>query len=217
MLQKLMKLKVVMLSLAVMSLATTSCMNLLGGESANYESIPPLEQLDFGGIVTASNYDYWELRLQLGGASEYNFIGAGGDQTRDQLSAEVITALENATAETGFDVECMPAYCYKYIVSVRNGQIQVWNTTDALQQFLGQIDSAQEAALLAMAFGYYWDLNEGVNGIRETDSGYELVVLKLVKFCVPVRTDKFELLVLNNGELVVQNSEVWSKLDGACI
>jgi hypothetical protein len=183
-----------------------------------FDAIPNFEQLDLGALQTEGSYDYWEIRTAFEGFA-YQVIGTGGTLSKEDLDPEVIEALDTLAVEIGFGLGCLPGYCYTYVVSVRDGSvIEVRSTTDALAAFLAPIDVWEEAAFLAYAHGYYWAaFDKELGAIRRTEDGYDMVALKTVEFCDPVRTDRFLLHIDVSGLLTEVASEVWRSDEGVCI
>ena len=96
--------------------------------------------------------------------------------------------------------------------------MEPWTTPERLSSSLAPLETEADAALLAKAHGYYWigdDVETGA--IRAATGGYELVVLRLVLTCDPVRVDRIRLQVVESGEPSVRDSEVWQENRGACI
>lgn len=183
----------------------------------DFSLLPPFEVLDYASITPAGDHDYWELRSSFEGQG-YEVLGSGGSKSKAELDPDVLEAFETAHSEAGFDVDCLPGFCYKYVASVKGAAVELWANPERLAAFLAPLDSEEEAILFTKAHGYYWvggDVETGA--IRAVSDGYELVVLKLVESCDPVRIDRFRLYVSEAGSLSVKASEVWDEDFGACI
>jgi hypothetical protein len=183
----------------------------------DFSALPAFEELDYSGVTPGGDYDYWELRFSFE-AQGYQVLGSGGSKSKVELEPDVLEAFEAAHPQAGFDVDCLPGYCYKYVASVDGASVELWASPERLSSFLAPLDSEADAILFAKANGYYWvgdDVETGA--IRAVSDGYELVVLRLVESCAPVRTDRFRLYVSRVGGLSVKASEVWSEDLGACI
>lgn len=183
----------------------------------DFSALPAFEDLDYAGVTPARDYDYWELRLSFEGQG-FQVLGSGGSKSKAELDPDVLEALEAAHPQDGFDVDCLPGFCYKYVASVDGASVELWTSPERLSGFLTPLDSEADAILFTKAHGYYWigdDVETGA--IRAGSDGYELVVLKLVESCAPVRIDRFRLHVSEVGGLSVEASEVWESDLGACI
>jgi hypothetical protein len=113
---------------------------------------------------------------------------------------------------------CMPESCAGYLVYQRGDEVGSVGTVEALRAWLGKIDTATEAVLLA------WAENHRLGGcaalvkerMRSVDDGYLLVTEKLTKSCNPIETTRFVLNVGRDGAIRTEESEVISRKDG-CI
>ncbi len=71
--------------------------------------------------------------------------------------------------------------------------------------------------LLAAAEGFDWSGEVETGAIRPVEGGYEMVALRLVETCDPIRTDRFLLAVQAGGAIEELGSEVWEEEPGVCI
>ncbi|UCF21292.1 MAG: hypothetical protein JSU87_07905 [Gemmatimonadota bacterium] len=185
----------------------------------DFDPIPPLSDLDLTAVNPALPCEYWELREGFGGPpdpdSRDRVIGRSG--SRQELDLEVVAALDTLHLQHGVGNRCLPGYCFLYIASVRESEIEVWSSAAAWAVFFGVIDRPEEAVLLAAAHDYYWGGAKETGAIKAVADGYELVVLKTVRFCDSVQVDRFVLHVSASGAVTVKDSEVWSKEGGVCI
>ncbi len=143
--------------------------------------LPVMTEIDSGAVSLnlrpAPEYDYWELRG--GPMVNDKVLAQGGSVTKDLLPpplAAQITAI--APTEKGFGRECPPAWCFKYIVTVSSNKVGKVLDPGALRAFLGEIDTRDEATLLAEASGYHWGTSKEQAAIKEVADGYDLVVLR---------------------------------------
>lgn len=101
--------------------------------------------------------DFWEIRIA--GENGYHTIGMGGDKAFSELPAATAEAVQSLELMEGAPIFCGdgPRFaCYVYIISVSGDAIEVVSSADELVRFLGTIDTAAEAALVAMANNYYF-------------------------------------------------------------
>jgi len=180
-----------------------------------FDEIPALEMLDYSNVEPARSYDVWELRESFEGVTQ-EVIGAGGTTGRGGLDPAVLAEFESIGATFGFGNYCLPGSCSRFIVSVRGDLIEVWRNAAEVRSFLGPIDTREDAILLALAHGYTWGDVKETAAIREVGTTYELVVVRMVKFCAPVETDRYLLQVRADGRLTELKSEIWAQSD-ACI
>lgn len=198
------------------TLFLAACSSSLDVDTDDLARLPDLEHLNYSSIRPAQNHRYWELREAWGSSAAPRVIGSGGQVPRSQLDSAAITALHNARPASGFAIGCLPAYCYKYVVAI-NGTLQTYASAQQLLQFLGTIDSMEEAALVAHSRSLYWSAADPATGFQEVGSGWEIVGLALVKDCAPVQTDRVHILVRRDGVVRELGREVHSKLENACV
>lgn len=203
--------------LAVVMLSANMCTTFPVVDLSAFQTIPLLENLDFSGVRPGASYDYWELRFAMGGEDTYQVVGTGGRTNLTQIPTQIVRSFQSMRSTSGFDVECLPGYCFKYIASLMGNQAEIWNTAEDLVQFLGEIDSYEDAILVAAADGYNWEgIIEG-GAIRRVPEGYQLIAQRLVNDCDPVQTNRFLFNVTRSGSISILGSEIWTKMDGACI
>lgn len=208
------------LSLIILSIVLSSCANEITNlDLSNFSQMPTIKELDYKQIQPNQTYDYWELRqAETGKALE--ILGSGGNKTKAQLSSSVKTTLDSTTTDTGFNIGCQGqgGFCFKYLVTVRDGQVQVLNNATTITNFLGTIDSLPEAALLASSHGYVWDGNSVATGSYIENGGvYTLIVLRLVNLCLPVQLDRFQISINKNADISVITSSGWESFANNCI
>jgi hypothetical protein len=213
--------KTLFLAMALGAAAVTPACNddMLDVDIENFDRLPDFDRLDYRNINPPQTYQYWELRYTFGRGSGYDVtLGSGGTRQRSELDPATLTALQNSTPNSGFSNGCLPAHCYTFILAVdAGGTVRVINTRDALIEFLGLIDTMEEAALIVTSYNMYWSLDNPDTGVREVGVGWEFLALELVKACTPVQTDRVHVLVRSNGSLRELGREVHSKLENACV
>ncbi|MDT0644956.1 hypothetical protein RM553_19140, partial [Zunongwangia sp. F363] len=165
-------------------------------ESSFYESITPEDPVDYFQIVTYLD--------------EIIFSFSQGELCADaEDMANCINEFENLIAEDGFVTSCLPAGCYTFIREQTEGIKELVTTDEELLEFLGSIDSKGDALLWALANDYYWSANDMENGaIKEACNGYELIVSKIVSYCVPLQIDRFHLKITPSGQIIILNQEM---------
>ncbi len=183
-----------------------------------FEIIPVFEELDLAAVTPAEPATYWELRFASPGGST-EVIGSVGEKCADAADTAACTSeFDQLSTDAGFGTGCLPGYCSNYVVVNRGDTNTVIDTQQELIDFLGPIDAAAEAALVARASGYWWDSSQrSTADVRAVDDGFELLVLGLVSDCVPVRDDRFLLHIATDGAVTVQRQQIYSAVCGACI
>jgi hypothetical protein len=190
------------------------CSGLIDPEQ--YQPLPSFELLDFDLVQPSAPFLLWELR-EGGIGGPHRVVAGGGTGSRSAIPAGTLAEFDGTRSQAGFDVGCLPGYCYKYLVTLQGNTILVWETVESLIQFLGTINNSVEAAMVAQASGYYWDGAPGTGLIRDVLNGHELVVLRAVKFCAPVQTDRVVVVVSAAGLLRVLRREIWERDSEMCV
>jgi hypothetical protein len=187
-------------------------------DMARFERISELDSLDFGQVEPSSAFDYWELRFSWGHAEQPDrVIGAGGVFSRSELSPEVRAAVDALAPPVGFAIGCLPGLCFMFVAAVEGDQVMSFTTTSTLRDFLGEVGSPVEAALLVRAHGFWWEGGAEHLGYRSINGGWEFVVTQLVRDCTPVQTDRVLLRVTRAGEVRELGREVWHRDERACV
>ncbi len=184
-------------------------------DGEDFQQLPALDELDFNQVEPAEAYTYWEFRQDFG-HRDFEVIATGGSEERMDLPPEVVAALDALPfVGSGFHNYCLPGLCGHYFTSVRDSEVRAWSFRDEVVEFLGPVDNAVEAALVVGAHGYYWRTPD--TGIRIVGDGYEALAFKMVRFCDPIRVDRYRLTVTREGLVTVVGSEVYSEKGGVCI
>ena len=137
-----------------------------------------VENLDNAHIQPDRAPDFWEIRIA--GENGYQTIGMGGSIAFSDLPAATAEAVQSLESMEGAPIFCGdgPRFaCYVYIISVTGDTIEVVSSAEELVRFLGTIDTAAEAALVAMANNYYF--SDG--WIRQDGEVYTVLATALEK------------------------------------
>ncbi len=183
---------------------------------AEFTALPAPAELDASAVEPAVQTELWELRRSDFGEIQEVLV-AGGSTGRDGVDPATLAAFDALSPRIGFGILCLPGDCFYFLASVRGGTVEAWTTAEEVRAFLGPIDAPEEAALVALAEGYFWRDELESGAIRERDGGWDVVALRMVSSCDPVRTDQYLLRISGGGELVVRDSRVWESVSGACI
>jgi hypothetical protein len=191
---------------------------------ATFTPLVELEALDVVDDVSlADAATYWELRrASPSGEDFYTVVVSAGDKCAEASDVAVCSQeFDDMTAATGFGPSCLPGDCFQYIVVNRGNTNEIVSSREELVEFLGNIDTPSEAALVAYSHGYVWDASSepagAGGGVRATAGGYELLVTELVEDCDPIVTDRVQLTVSAEGEATPERRQVYSVGCGACI
>lgn len=199
--------------IAIAAAIITGCGDFVSIDT--FEEIPPLAQLEFSTVQPAGPYDYWELRESIP-SSTHTTIASGGTLRRDDIAPDLRITFDATTAVAGFGPFCPPGDCFRYFTTLLGDTVTTWADAQQVAALLGTINNTVEAALLALAHGYHWGPTKEQGAIRPVADGYELVVLKTLSPCSPVRIDRFLLRIAGSGQITILRSEVW-RTEPGCI
>ena len=182
---------------------------------ATFDQIGSLRAIDFSAISPIEDYQYWEIRY-VEGLDNYTIIAKGGTERFEDLDSALKTEILLADSLDGFHWNCLPTtvLCFKYIVSVRNNMIEIWDSEQKLGDFLGPLDTREDVLLWLMAKSFFWydDLENGA--IKETGTGYEAIVHSFSLTC-PANILRLWLWTSRGGKIGVIAHEIAHET-GAC-
>jgi len=208
------------LPILIVAMLLFSCSDDDDGIKVNLDDFEAItEDFPFNDLHPATNFDYFELIRAIVNSpeapnNEYILSSSG-----ELCSAETCkTNFEQMTADRGFGPDCLPGSCFNYIKAQKNDQFSIINSKEGLKDFLGTIDTAGDALLWVRTNGYYWDLSDIANGaIKETEDGFELIMLQTVKYCTPLQTNRFHLKIDYDGTISILAEEVAEFDKNACV
>lgn len=173
-----------------------------------FEEIP---ELDFSAISIAGDAGYWELRDALIlYQSDFTVIGKNGSLCHEAADPNRCNSDFLALSpDTGFTPHGHPLGSVYYIAANKGDDNWVIVTLEEAKQFIGELESEQEAALWALVNGYHWT-SEKVNGaIRKVAEGFELIVIQTVRWCDPIQVNRFHILITADGTVEQLGQEVF--------
>ncbi len=87
-----------------------------------FTQIPTMRAIDAGAVSLdlhpSAEYDYWELRGVDNGA--LSVLAQGGNRKLEELSPDLRATIEKSKTghgEGGFGRGCLPAWCFKYVLT----------------------------------------------------------------------------------------------------
>jgi len=178
------------------------------------------EALDLSQVSPEFPVAYVELRKQSSDSSttEFTLVSAFGSKCADApepLECESQFAELSGNDIDGFHWTNHPNDMFHYLATTQNGLASAVGRGSDMREFLGTIDNATEALLLAGANDYFWSETEPSEGaIRAVDGGYELIVTQ-TNLC-PIETTGFLLRVSSAGDITIQDSWIVRPDNGFC-
>jgi hypothetical protein len=209
------------------SLASPLVLAGCGGADLTGYSAPACEEgfLAVSGLSPAVPPDFVELRsisFDLGGGAPFGEVRRGSSGTAcatasDRAACE--QALSNLSSRTGFRSSCQELCSAYYLATTRGDEVTAHTTLEALKGFLGPIDTAQEAALLAFASNYDLSCSDLARGAtRANDQGGFNIIGTRGHTCGPdTKLTQYVLEVSASGEVKEVGSHVLERGNPNCV
>jgi hypothetical protein len=201
-------------------LAGFGTVSACGPDLSTFSVAPSVETLALANIRATKSWDFLALRLQNGPMDTgtppvWNATDEGCRP--DHAPSPCADALTNRTVDGGFHLKgCDPNACYFHLVRIKGGEVEMYTSREALVAFFGEIDTPEEALLLAFADGYNWsgfDIRSGA--YKSVLDGYEIIAGRSESVC-PSTYSRNHLLVQRDGSIVVIGSQT-SGPSGYCV
>ena len=182
---------------------------------------PITERYPFHDLDPAVATNYWQLNYVLAN---------GGDDNEEEIIIQKGVLCDNAEnsmckdefkelqPEFGFAPSCLPGLCYLYLKYQADNQNYLVASKAELLEFLGTINTKEEALLWTRANGYYFQVdNIEAGAVKTTKTNFELIVLKTVSYCTPVQSNRYHLKIKPNGDIEILKEEVFSRDENSCV
>lgn len=155
-----------------------------------------------------TDYDYlaaWSMGF---------FVGEG--MITDEVGTPCETATDGPACEAALAESRMISG--QHLATSTGDAVTRYQTVAELRTFIGDVNTSQEAVLVAWHAGYNVGCDEISRGaVRELEDGWEVVGTKLTADCDPVETTTYLLHVSPAAEITVLHSEVTSSTSGVCV
>lgn len=116
----------------------------------------------------------------------------------------------------GFFSECMPGYCYSYIVYIDNKGLHYVTNEKTLLSFIRTIDNISEAILVAKTQGLWIDQeNEKGGSYKKTKTGYKMNLLKY-NGC-PETYESIFFTIDFDGQFNLKSNGIYKKTDNCIV
>ncbi|OJH39594.1 ferritin-like domain-containing protein [Cystobacter ferrugineus] len=129
------------------------------------------------------------------------------------------SALDALTTEKGFLRSCGNDACTNYFLATTRGDdVAAIDTLDGLRSFLGTIDTAQEAALLAFAQGYNLSCNNLARGAvrADADGGFHVITTQGHSCGAGSNVTRHILSVSPSGDVKEESSAIIERGNPGC-
>ncbi len=155
-----------------------------------------------------TNYDYLA-------AWSYGFFVGEGFLT-DEVGTRCETATDRPACEAALDESSMVPG--NHLVTSDGDAVTRYGTPAEISTFLGDVNTAQEAVLVAWHAGYNVSCSDiSAGAVRELADGWEVVGTQMTADCDPIETTTYLLHVSPGAEITVLHSEVTSSTPGVCV
>jgi len=172
------------------------------------------DEYPYEAVMAANDPEYWELNY----VNTEAVFSSGTLCTDVEDSDQCISDFEAMSSTTGFGAGCPPSYCYYFIRSQKGGSTSIASTPAAVRLFLGEIDSQADAILLAISEGYVFSTTQKeIGAVKQTATGYQVLMTKLVSACSPVQVNRFLLNIRYDGTVEILDEEIYSLDKNMCI
>ena len=173
----------------------------------------------FESLAPAKPYDFYEFRNGDCVDKEYfriiHTVGTACPSTTGDCTEDLNTLVSEVQ---GYSIGCLPGCCADYVVAREGNDFFLFDTLEEFQSFLGTIDSESDALNLIEAMGYFYRYDDvGASGIKTTSSGYQIIALRTVKYCLPVQTDQFLLDISFEGVVTIIEQRTFNVSEGVCV
>lgn len=194
-----------------------------GGVSLEGYSPPTCDDgsLSVRGLSPATQTDFVEMRLLADlhtTPRQQTLVSSGTPCETATQPAACNAELEALSSEEGFRSRCEPdCYAY-YLVTTRGDAVEAHTSQAALQAFLGDIDTSQEALLQVFAGGYNLSCTELEKGAvkANADGTFNVVATKGFACGEGSNLTQYLLEVTPSGEVRVKRTHILERGTKGC-
>ena len=168
---------------------------------SNFNPIPP-DSVLYNNLSPDQDVDYYSIRVAMNSDSS-DILFQKGVKCDTAWSDSVCTAKVDKIPGEGFQYRSED---YWHYMVVRNSEkVHLYYTPRGVREFLGNINTREEAIFLAFAEDYRFDAQGDIEtkGVRTIDNGYQVIATKMISRCNPTRIDRFLLEIRTNGRLLI--------------
>lgn len=209
------------------SIAATGALPGCGGTGLPSSSLfeapecTPSQNISVKGLMPGSPIDYVEMRRTSLDGSTSSVVSSAGTKCATATDMTACNdSLMSLTSMDGFHTGCLPGNCSNYLATTSGDTVAKVVSFAELKTFLSNIDTPQEAVLLAYASDYSvscGDRDRGGVRVSPSGDGYEVLATRMTRDCDPVEVTGFQLHVSKSGTVSVLSSTVISSQKGVCV
>lgn len=158
---------------------------------------------------------YWELRRYSAAAPSFTVLASDAEGEKCSQSSDPVPCRkvfnELTPVSEGFGQDGGPEQYETHLAINRGDSNAILSSRQGLVVFLGEIDTPDEAALIAHADGF------ASQSVREAEDGYELLVTEYTQYCAPILVERVLLFVARDGSTTERRRQNASVDCAGCI
>lgn len=153
-----------------------------------------------------------------GGMSDMEVSSSGTACATASDAAACESALSGLTSQSGFASTCSDICIAYYLATTRGDEVAAFTSLQALEGFLGTIDTPQEAALLAFARGYNLSCTELDRGAvrANVEGGFNVIATKGFACGANTAVTRYVLEVSASGEVKETRGDIIERGNPGC-
>ncbi len=184
-------------------------------DDGSFEALP--SEQPFQGVNPSYEFDYWELVWQDNLGNEFVHFKTGTKCKNIEISHNCLKEFNDLDGSgAGFGINKRGGHYF--IRTNENGYNKAWTSIAELNEFLGHIDSYGDALLKAAAHGYYFEKeNTRLSGVKKVADHFEVIAMKVMNECNPLRIDQFLLKIDKTGDIEVVLKNIFLEEASSCI
>jgi len=154
-------------------------------------------------IIPKEKYQYWKVSQKKGEINE--------DLIYENKSSKNIHYLTKYSPEEGFFGECLPDWCFSYIVAYKNRKPQYITNEKDLIDFIGYVDNLSEALLISKTYDFWIDKRDKVGSSYKIDKDYIYLYLTRFKSCLVTKESFFIKINRKTQEIYYESNGIYYK------
>lgn len=169
------------LSLTILTLVS-ACSDTGSGDDldldSGFQNLPNIQlerlgdvQLEDFNFSVQVDYMEWRQLFISDTAPESKVIGEYDTDIKDSFAESLLLNLQNAESTTGVGLQCLPAACVNYLVTVEGEMVTVFDNVLDIIALIGEVDTPAEIHLVLLSTDFSAEL------YKETDDGFQVIAV----------------------------------------
>ncbi|MEN5132923.1 hypothetical protein [Elizabethkingia anophelis] len=131
-------------------------------------------------------------------------------------SKKINNSVKELTPKKGFFIECMPSYCFTFIIAYKPKGVNCYSSFEEFRSFIGYIDNLPEALLTIATYDLWYDENYFNAGSYKIEKDFIYLYLKKSTTCPYTLESIFVTLNRQTGEITTKNLGVYYRFEKDC-